>query len=66
VALLLPLTSAMMLRLAAALAAGAWWVSSSPPPAPQALISVLVEITTLGLLAVGAHHNHISQVKYGA
>ena len=77
VALLLPLTSATMLRLAAAaLAAGALvgfilsrtigilgFVEYGLQPAPQALISVLVEIATLGLLAVGAHHNHISQVK---
>jgi hypothetical protein len=67
VALLLVLTPAAVLRLAAAaLAAGALvgfilsrtigvlgFVEYGLQPAPQALISVLVEIVTLGLLAVG-------------
>jgi uncharacterized membrane protein YedE/YeeE len=79
VALLLPLTSAMMLRLAAALAAGALvgfilsrtigilgFVEYGLQPAPQAMISVLVEIATLGLLAVGAHHITFPKLRYGA
>lgn len=67
VALLLVLTPAVVLRLAAAaLTAGALvgfilsrtigvlgFVEYGLQPAPQALISVLVEIVTVGLLAVG-------------
>jgi len=69
VALLLLLSSAAVLRLAAAaLAAGAMvgfiasrtigvlgFVEYGLLPAPQALISVLVEATALGLLAVALH-----------
>jgi hypothetical protein len=75
VALLLLFTTTTMLRLAAAaLAAGALvgfilsrtigilgFVEYGLQPAPQALISVLVEIATLALLAVDALHRITSR-----
>ncbi|MFZ0876998.1 MAG: hypothetical protein WAN20_21130 [Pseudonocardiaceae bacterium] len=79
VALLLLLSSAAVLRLAAAaLAAGAMmgfiasrtvgvlgFVEYGLLPAPQALISVLVEATALGLLAVALHDRRSARFAGG-